>query len=503
MVRFLWAAACVVVLARPAQGYVWVPFSLGDLVRMSKDIAVVEVEKVNKETGGIIFKKVADLKGKYPGDRIKQSLPGATLVLDWAVPGNQAVFLHDGIKRSHTCIGHYWYMCYQGAEDWWTLSRGEPEFTWSYFGPVDPLRKHVAAIAAGEEVVITAVQHQGYGRIATLETGLRAKRPPLWRIKASLKLSGCPTDVKDLRVVGIGAHGPEAVPQLIKALQGKDCRARMEAADDLGQVGLRSRAATTALQEALADPEPQVRIEAAGALLRVNPGNAGAVAALLRMLKEKNPGLRVEATEALGRGGAKSKEVIQALTPLVKDTEAGVRQSAASVLLRLGGTGEVVFPVLLEMLGDRDFMIRRDAVEQLVLVDDAAVKANAPALTRALTDHDLLVCVKAAEALQRLGPQAKETVPLLVTLLEKNQPRYPIFVVETLGRIGPGAKPAVPVLLFRLKNGDAGLRGRAAAALGAIGPGARDAIASLQEAQKDKEKYVRDQATAALKKIQP
>ncbi len=57
---------------------------------MSTGIVVVEVDKVSKEKSAIIFKKVADLKGKYAGERIKHSLPEAGLVFDWAAPGKQA-----------------------------------------------------------------------------------------------------------------------------------------------------------------------------------------------------------------------------------------------------------------------------------------------------------------------------------------------------------------------------------------------------------------------------
>src|SRR5439155_16658064 len=100
-------------LALPGQtpAYIDAPPTLGRLVQYDATyIVVMQVEKVSKEKQAIIYKKVADLKGKYPADRIKQHVSrritdtpgpeenarprGAKSILEWAEPGKLAVFFH-------------------------------------------------------------------------------------------------------------------------------------------------------------------------------------------------------------------------------------------------------------------------------------------------------------------------------------------------------------------------------------------------------------------------
>src|SRR5258708_7929483 len=97
----------------PALAYIDAPPTLGRLVQYDATyIVVMQVEKVNTEKQAIIYKKVADLKGKYPADRIKQHVSrriadapapeenprprGAKSILDWAEPGKLAIFFQDG-----------------------------------------------------------------------------------------------------------------------------------------------------------------------------------------------------------------------------------------------------------------------------------------------------------------------------------------------------------------------------------------------------------------------
>lgn len=121
--RILLAAVALGALPALPLAYIDRPPTLGRLVQFDGvEIAVIRVEKVSKEKGTIVYKKVADLKGKYPTDRVRQVVgrriadapgpadnprpSGASSVLDWAEPGKDAVAFHDGnAKVSALCVG--------------------------------------------------------------------------------------------------------------------------------------------------------------------------------------------------------------------------------------------------------------------------------------------------------------------------------------------------------------------------------------------------------------
>src|SRR5215831_11334276 len=57
---------------RPAHAYIANPLShVGELCSESTYITVVRVEKVSKEKGIIIYRKVRDVKGKYPREVLR------------------------------------------------------------------------------------------------------------------------------------------------------------------------------------------------------------------------------------------------------------------------------------------------------------------------------------------------------------------------------------------------------------------------------------------------
>src|SRR5947209_2130497 len=134
MKRFLFPLAALLALPVPSRAYIGRPPTLGRLVRYdAADIAVIRVEEVSKEKGVIVYKKVDDLKGKYPTDQIRQVVgrriadapaPGdnprprtAHSILDWAEPGKEAIAFHNGDNKiSAICVGRVWYMSTGGKD---------------------------------------------------------------------------------------------------------------------------------------------------------------------------------------------------------------------------------------------------------------------------------------------------------------------------------------------------------------------------------------------------
>src|SRR5436190_23864991 len=157
------AAAVLFGLATPSWAYIDRPPTLGRLVQYdATHIVVLRVEKVSKAKQVIIYQKMADLKGKYPSDQIRQRItrrstdpPGpeesprprsGQSILDWAVPGKLAVFFHDADRKaSATCVGRAWYFGWAGKDGWWSMNEFEERgLAWAYLGSGEKLREHVA-----------------------------------------------------------------------------------------------------------------------------------------------------------------------------------------------------------------------------------------------------------------------------------------------------------------------------------------------------------------------
>jgi hypothetical protein len=186
------AAICVAALllmlvpAPEATAYVEAAHSFGQVVQLSSNIMVVQVEKVDKEKNMIIYRKLEDLKGKHPTDVIKHNIGRGGFhprewqyPMEWAEVGKKAVFFHNG-SASETCTGTYWYQAYPGGE-WWNLSHGEPFLLRSYAGDVNKLITAVKDVLANKEVVVSCM-------VDGNKDDLHLRRAKLQRLRVSLKL---------------------------------------------------------------------------------------------------------------------------------------------------------------------------------------------------------------------------------------------------------------------------------------------------------------------------
>jgi len=109
------------------------------------------------------------------------------------------------------------------------------------------------------------------------------------------------------------------------------------------------------------------------------------------------------------------------------------------------------------------------------------VEAAIPALSELLTDKNQSVRGAAAVALSRIGPKC---VPALTAAL-KEPPESQLEALKALARIGPPAKDAVPVIAGVLADGPKLIRIQAAVTLTRIGPEAKAALPALFKAATD------------------
>jgi hypothetical protein len=159
----------------------------------------------------------------------------------------------------------------------------------------------------------------------------------------------------------------------------------------------------------------------------------------------------------------------------------------------------VTVPELRHLLKDRYAIIRAAAANALGKIGPDARDA-VPVLHELLKDSDSLLRRFAAEALGNIGPDAEEVVPdLIAALVDKEHELYLVAVVA-LRKIG---KAAVPYLLTTLAGSDPVLRAEVAEVLGSLASDASQAVPALVNALQDPDPAVAVAAVHALGKIAP
>jgi hypothetical protein len=244
---------------------------------------VLRVDKVSAEKRILIYRKVADLKGKLALDVVKHQITDGwhprepKLIMDWARPGRIAVcFLTEG-KVALTCLGSFWYEAAPLEAPWWRMTSGRAELSLAYYGSIAKLQRAVPDIVVGKEAIVTAVVHGArqdvwqHGNVG-FQKVLRGRDCPLWRIKASLAMPENAMEVgaKDSKwVVGLGAGTAADVRALREELKTGDATRRLEVLDELTQIGRESHAALADLVGLFHDADPLVQVSAARAAVLI------------------------------------------------------------------------------------------------------------------------------------------------------------------------------------------------------------------------------------------
>jgi len=163
-------------------------------------------------------------------------------------------------------------------------------------------------------------------------------------------------------------------------------------------------------------------------------------------------------------------------------------------------------PEFVAALQGKDYLAQRDAAQALGKLGVEA-KDAAPALAKVLEAEDpyegLPLHQDAVEALGQVGGDSPEAVAALAKRLgnqgEENR-SVRLKAVQALGRLAPSAE-GVAALAKALKDTWGGVRCEAALQLGKRGPVAKDALPALQEALKDPLGVVHEAAREAIQKI--
>jgi HEAT repeat protein len=197
--------------------------------------------------------------------------------------------------------------------------------------------------------------------------------------------------------------------------------------------------------------------------------------------------------------GAGSAEHVPGLVQALKGADQNARLEAAQDLGWIGKNAKSAVPALLEASRAPGALVRVAAAESLVRIDPAHQQAGVNSLVASLKDERKEVRRAAAEALGRLGAEAKPTLPALVEALKDADADVRWMAADALGQIGAEAKTAVPALVEALK--DPAVRSIAIDALGGIGADAKDAAGPLAELLKNENIHLRRTTAMALARI--
>jgi hypothetical protein len=187
---FMALTAGLLLVARPEPAPAYIggpPATLGHMCLWSTHVMSVAVDKVDREKGVIIYRKLRDIKGKWPADIVKHSvppqLPERKMILEWAEPGKTTVmFALESYRWSHTYIDNLWYASNTGDWQWWNVSHVEPILLRTFCGKPERLNSASTLILGGKEAVVPCMFGENI-------QDLQHRRAKIQRLRASLKLT--------------------------------------------------------------------------------------------------------------------------------------------------------------------------------------------------------------------------------------------------------------------------------------------------------------------------
>lgn len=302
---------------------------------------------------------------------------------------------------------------------------------------------------------------------------------------------------------------------LIEDLQSGGPEVAQAAARALGEMG---PDIISYLLPKIKEMNSQSRTYTAAALRHVET----AVPSLVETLRDKDATMRAATAEILGHIGPAAKDAVPALIVALNDEDEEVRDRVKLALGEIKDT-RAIEPLLATFRQQRKRGDAEDAAEEsLIRIGPAAI----PALIKALENDAPEVKESAARVLGKMGSDAKEAVPVLISLINDEDENLSRTVIMALGEIkdaraikplidtfyrnpssenvapialGKIGSEAIPPLVEKLKEEKAIVRNFSASALGEIGPAAKVAVPSLIAMLKDPD--VRTQAIRALGKI--
>jgi serine/threonine-protein kinase len=240
------------------------------------------------------------------------------------------------------------------------------------------------------------------------------------------------------------------------------------------------------------DSDLSIQNKAVDVLIKLN--HPRTVSYLLDPLQDESEYTRRAAVEVLNEIG--DVNAIKDLLLAIKDRDWWVRSRAADALGKIGGS-KVVKSVI-ELIKDEDEFIRRTAIEIINATQD---KETYDTLIGAINDADWWVRERAVDGLAALGN--KKAVPVLLTLMDKEQPDSELAVVIIRALASLRSVSAIAPILKQLESGPENVQKEALQALaGLVDEGhATSAKGVIRKAVEHGSEEIRQLASDVLAKI--
>lgn len=261
----------------------------------------------------------------------------------------------------------------------------------------------------------------------------------------------------------------ETQPQIEQVVrdQSQDANLRIEALRTLATWGNPTAAE---LRELLQQPdreigsaewptEPGPREVALRAMVRHVPTDTENLEDILNLLTQPRtqaqPWIQWNlALSVLQNMGSTAQPAEPRLLQLANETNDSSRIDIGWTLLRIGGDSQQIVRILQPLLTHKDTDLSFHAGRLYVCASPEQARRQVSQLIPWLTDEKLAKGLSPLNAVWGLAPEAQESLPALVRLLESRQPHVAAIAARTLRDMGPQAAAAVPVLLAQLARVD-------------------------------------------------
>ncbi|MEZ4463066.1 MAG: HEAT repeat domain-containing protein [bacterium] len=332
----------------------------------------------------------------------------------------------------------------------------------------------LALARIGDVGAIGEVCASYYSRGPMLEALALREKPlaePPEPVLAALADAAPDTRYAAMRVLAPLAH-PAALPTFIARLTDTDSRSRVLAAQALARYGAGAERGLPGLVALLSDA-PAVAEAAAAALIAIGPaslpavkpildgrhsqarpwaalvvgalGGGAAEEALRRARRGGGETLRVAASAALFALNPQDLDALDGLVGALTGPSGAARRQAALAVARLGpAKAAPALDALIAALDGPEVTARLQVVRALTLFETPTATQG---LRRALADRDEQVRMVAAEALGRRKEDAALAVRAVAALLADPDTRAGLVAARVLGRLGPAARDAIPALV--------------------------------------------------------
>jgi len=233
----------------------------------------------------------------------------------------------------------------------------------------------------------------------------------------------------------------------------------------------------------VSDPDVGVRKNAAMLLGKIDKKQVNdlVLKTCVTALRDSDQSVRLAATESVRELGITEAAVLEALGGNLVD-DLNVLPSTLSALSGFGNKAAAMIPAISQLASHEKVEVRVAAIKALSAVEKDPQQLIGR-LMEALDDRDWEVRQSAGVALGKMGPDAKNAVPKLFSMLRKDTDKG--YADSSLKEINTAPLEAIPMLIEKIESGDRQEAFYAVSLLGKIGPPAADSLPKL-EAKLDK-----------------